>query len=73
MTLIAPELIVLGGGVSLIGEANWFKPIRWYAEKFAFPPLAKSYRIVPAELGEEVVVHGAVALAARAEFRYWSR
>jgi glucokinase len=37
--------------------------VRWYAEKFVFPPLAGSYRIVPAELGEEVVVHGAVALA----------
>jgi glucokinase len=64
VTLVAPEVVVLGGGVSLIPEPHWLAPIRWYAEKFAFPPLVKSYRIVPAELGEEVVVHGAVALAA---------
>jgi glucokinase len=66
VTLVAPEVVVLGGGVSLIGEPHWLSPIRWYAEKFAFPPLAKSYRIVPAKLGEEVVVHGAVALSATA-------
>jgi glucokinase len=67
VTLVAPEVIVLGGGVSLIGEAHWLAPIRWYAEKFAFPPLAGSYQIVPARLGEEVVVHGALALAATKE------
>jgi glucokinase len=64
VTLVAPEVVVLGGGVSLIGEPHWFSPIRWYAEKFVFPPLAGSYRIIPAMLGEEVVVHGALALAA---------
>jgi glucokinase len=67
VTLVAPDVVVLGGGVSLIGEANWLKPIRWYAEKFVFPPLAGTYRIVSAQLGEEVVVHGAVALAAMHE------
>ena len=29
-----------------------------------FPPLRGTYRLVPAALGEEVVLHGALALAA---------
>ncbi len=28
ITLLAPRRIVMGGGVSLIGEAGWFEPIR---------------------------------------------
>ena len=35
-------------------------------ERFVFPPLLGSYQILPAALGEEVVVHGALALAANA-------
>jgi glucokinase len=30
-----------------------------------FPPLADRYEILPARLGEEVVVHGALAIAAQ--------
>lgn len=64
VTLIAPEIVVVGGGVSLLGEELFFAPLRKYAAKYGFPPLAGSYQIVPAALGEEAVVHGAVALAA---------
>jgi glucokinase len=64
VTLIAPEIIVIGGGVSLIGEAQFFAPVRRHAMKYVFPPLSGSYEILPAQLGEEVVVHGALALAA---------
>jgi glucokinase len=63
-TIIAPEVIVVGGGVSLLGEELFFKPLRRFAAEYGFPPLAGSYAIVPAALGEEAVVHGAVALAA---------
>lgn len=65
VTLLAPEVIVVGGGVSLIGESLFFAPLRTSVTRFVFPPLASSYEIRPAALGEEVVVHGAVALAAR--------
>lgn len=65
ITLLAPEVIVVGGGVSLIGEQFFFAPLRGEVARYVFPPLKDSYRIAAAELGEEVVVHGALALAAQ--------
>ena len=67
ITLVNPARIVVGGGVSLIGEELFFGPVRRACEQFVFPPFKGIAEIVPAELGEEVVVHGAVAVAA-AEF-----
>lgn len=66
ITLVAPEVVVIGGGVSLIGEALFFAPLRAEVARYVFPPLADSFRIVPAGLGELAVVHGALALAAEA-------
>ena len=66
ITLVAPQIVVIGGGVPLAGEAMFFAPLRREVARFVFPPLAKSYTIVPASLGEEVVMHGALAVAARA-------
>ena len=67
ITLINPARIVIGGGVSLIGEELFFAPVRRACDHFVFPPFGGIAEIVPAQLGEEVVVHGAVAVAA-AEF-----
>ncbi|NLF72851.1 MAG: ROK family protein [Candidatus Anammoximicrobium sp.] len=64
ITLLAPEVVVVGGGVSLLGEALFFAPVRQAVRRYVFPPLADSYQILPAALGELVVVHGAIALAA---------
>ncbi|MGI8978628.1 MAG: ROK family protein [Pirellulaceae bacterium] len=64
ITLVAPEVVVVGGGVSLIGEPFFFAPLRSEVARYVFPPLAGSFRLVPAALGELAVVHGAVALAA---------
>ena len=64
ITLVAPEVIVVGGGVSLIGEQFFFIPLRAEIARYVFPPLSGSYRVVPAGLGELAVVHGALALAA---------
>ncbi len=64
ITLLAPEVVVIGGGVSLMGEELFFAPVRRSVTTYVFPPLAGSYRIVPAALGELAVVHGAVAIAA---------
>ena len=47
----------------LAGEALFFAPLREEVDRYVFPPLRGTYRIVPAELGEEIVVHGALALA----------
>jgi len=64
ITLVAPEVVVIGGGVALIGEPFFFGPVRAEVQRYVFPPLAGSFRIVPPLLGELAVVHGAVALAA---------
>ncbi|MBC7815887.1 MAG: ROK family protein [Planctomycetaceae bacterium] len=64
VTLLSPHVVVIGGGVSLMGEELFFEPLRRQVRRFVFPPLADSIRLVPAALDEEVVVHGAIALAA---------
>lgn len=63
ITLVAPQVVVIGGGVALMGEKLFFDPVRREVERYVFPPFAGSYQIVPASLGEEVVLHGALALA----------
>ena len=63
ITLVAPEVVVVGGGVSLIGEQFFFALLRAEVARYVFPPLAGSFRLVPAGLGELAVVHGALALA----------
>jgi glucokinase len=61
--LLAPRRIVIGGGISLVGESLWFDPIRRLVARDVFGPFRGRFDIVPAGLGEEVVVHGALALA----------
>jgi glucokinase len=63
ITLLSPDVVVIGGGVSQIGEALFFAPLRAEVERYVFPPLLRSYEILSSQLGEEVVVHGALALA----------
>jgi glucokinase len=65
IALLCPRRIVIGGGVSLMGEKLLFEPLRRLVAERVFRPFAKCYDIVPAALGEEVVIHGALALARR--------
>ena len=65
IALLCPRRIVIGGGVSLMGEELLFKPLRRMVAERVFRPFADCYDIVPAALGEAVVVHGALALARR--------
>ncbi len=60
--LLNPELIVIGGGLSRIGERLFAPMRRSLAERVVNPALAASARIVQAELGDEVGVIGAAAL-----------
>lgn len=63
ITLTSAEVVVVGGGVSLIGDEHFFNPLREHVAQYVFPPLRDAYQILPAALGEDVVVQGALALA----------
>jgi glucokinase len=65
VTLLCPRRVIIGGGVSLIGEELFFEPIRRCVAERGMQALAGLTDIVPAALGEEVVIHGALALARR--------
>jgi glucokinase len=66
VTLVAPTRIILGGGVSLIGEDLWLAPIREQLDHLVFSPFRGKFDLVGAALGEEVVVQGALVLAREA-------
>ena len=63
IALVCPRRFVIGGGVSQVGEKVLFDQLRAMVAERVFAPFAQCYDIVPAGLGEEVVVHGALALA----------
>jgi glucokinase len=63
--LLCPRRVIIGGGVSLVGEELFFSPIRRCVAERGMQALAGLTDIVPAALGEEVVIHGALALARR--------
>ena len=65
MALIDPDIVVVGGGVSLMGEDLFYSPLREAVARYLFPPIDDSWQLVAPELDEEVVVHGAMALAVR--------
>jgi glucokinase len=64
ITLVAPGVVVIGGGVALCEESLLLEPLRKEVDRYVFPPLRGACRIARAELGELVVVHGALAIAA---------
>ncbi|MFM7150266.1 MAG: ROK family protein, partial [Gemmataceae bacterium] len=64
IALLCPEVIVIGGGVSNLGD-QLFRPLRTAIDEIVFPPFAGLTEIRPAHLGEPVVLHGAILLAAQ--------
>ncbi|HKB03409.1 MAG TPA: ROK family protein [Gemmataceae bacterium] len=65
IVLVCPRRVVIGGGVSLIGDELLFAPLRRLIAERVFRPFAGLTDVVPAALGEAVVIHGALALAHR--------
>ena len=64
LTLLAPNVVVIGGGVSLMDESLFLAPLRTQIDRYVFPPLVGHFEVLPAALGERVVVYGALAAAA---------
>lgn len=62
VTLLHPEVVVIGGGVALAGDIL-FRPLRDEVDRHVFEPFRGRFQIVPAKLEQMVVVHGALLWA----------
>ena len=62
VNVLNPELVVLGGGVTRAGDLL-FEPVRRVVAERTMEGPSKTVGIVPAALGEDVGVVGAIALA----------
>ena len=62
VNIINPDLIVIGGGLTHLGE-KLFGPVRRTIERTAFPVSARAVKVVPAKLGDDVGVLGAAVVA----------
>ena len=62
INLYHPQRIIIGGGVSLMGALFW-DSLREQTRRYVYAPFADGYELVPAALGEQVVVVGALLLA----------
>ncbi|MFD0869895.1 ROK family protein, partial [Paenibacillus residui] len=56
-----PDCIVIGGGVSRVGD-DLFSPVRRKTVSLVMEPYRDTFRIVPASLGDDVGVVGAATL-----------
>lgn len=66
VNLFNPELIVIGGGLTNMGDPL-FDSVRRVIDRRAFPAAAQAVKVVPAYLGEDVGVLGAAAVAMLSE------
>jgi glucokinase len=65
ITLLAPEIVVIGGGIAEAGPLL-FDPLRRSVPSYVSMLPADKVNIVPAELGKESGLHGALAIADKA-------
>ncbi len=65
INLLNPEMVVIGGGIAQAGEII-LDPIRRTANACAIRSLSRTCRIVPAELGDNAGIMGAIALVQQA-------
>ncbi len=64
--LLAPDVIVFGGGMIEAMEDTMLPIIKKRAQKRILPSMREVYRLVPAKLGDDAGVMGAAALAKQA-------
>ncbi len=67
INLLNPSMVIIGGGMETVGDLL-FEPIKSSVKKFAFEEPGSIVKIVPSFLGEDAIVMGAAALAAREVF-----
>ncbi len=60
ITLIAPDIVIVGGGVPMMDKSLFLDPVREAVDTYSFGPLKGQVPIVEPKLGEYVVVHGAI-------------
>ncbi|WP_026671729.1 ROK family protein [Alkalihalobacterium bogoriense] len=61
INMFEPEKIVIGGGVSLVGEPL-FSAVQQYVSKYALSPFGRKTKIVPAGLQQDAGIVGAASL-----------
>jgi glucokinase len=64
VNLLAPDMVVLGGGLVEAMPALYVQQVRAAIRKQALRPYTRSLKVVKAKLGDDAVVMGAAALAA---------
>ena len=68
-SILNPEAIIVGGGVSNAGD-TLLNPVKTYFNKFAFPAPAGDTKILKAELGNDAGAYGAAYLMKMNDTRY---
>jgi glucokinase len=63
VNLLAPDVVVLGGGLVEAMPELFLKQVELGARQRAAPPFSKTFKVVAARLGDEAVVRGAAAWA----------
>ena len=66
IALLHPQIVVLGGGMSLMSESYWTR-LQIALDPFVFPLYRDSVELRPASLGEDVVLVGAMLLGLELE------
>ncbi len=66
IALLHPHKVIIGGGVSLMGPLFW-DTLQEMVQAHIFQPFNRNIEVVPAKLGEDVVLMGAVLLAQTSE------
>jgi glucokinase len=63
VNLLAPDVVVLGGGLVEAMEGLVVEEVEKSARQRAAPPFAKTFKVTAAKLGDDAVVRGAAAWA----------